>query len=986
MIYPLAHVLLKAFVVKGVPSLEFFSLMASSAYYRDVLCTSLNIAIGVTAIATVLAYPLALIMSRYSLPAQGLLHAALLLPLISPPFVGALGFRQLFGRFGSINIALLNLGIIDSPIPWLVGGGVFGIMALQVAHLVPILYLSISASLSNAHVSLEEAGRVVGASRWQVLRRIIVPLSFPGWFAGACLVFIASFTDLGTPLLFEYRGVIPVQIYNMLSDLNENPVGYSFVVLTCAISLFLFFLSRSALDVGSYASTSRGRQGRLLKHSRTSRRATLCLMVGGYALVAAVPQIAVVLVASGKTWFATILPSEWTMAAFVGSITHPMTAHSLLTSTWLSLGASLITAIIGFQVAYIITRVRGFSGNSLEVLSLIPLAVPGIVFAFGYIGAFSGTPLDNRINPFPLLLAAYAIRRLPAMVRSGSAGLQEANVSLEEAARVLGASPFMVARRIILPLVSRHIVVGAVLTFAYSMIEVSDSILLALEVRFYPVSKAIYTLMGRPDGVELASALGSVVMLIMFLAFYGAEWLSSKAERKRAVLRGIALLTLTVATPCFAQTDEIVAVSPHWEGIKEEFGNGFATSYKKRTGREVRIRWLDIGGTSDIVKYLKSQHAARPGQTGIDLVFGGGTDTMIELSRAGVLQKADLSQAILSQIPPAVSGVPLYSPNKDWYIAALSIFGIVVNSVGIEQMGLPYPTAWRDLGKPEYFDLIGIADPSKSGSMHAMVEVILQGFGWDEGWRLLARIAANTRTISNHASQVGKDVASGEMIVGIAIDTYAGDVIRQVGAERVRFIAPQDYASITGDGIALISGSPHPDLAKQFIEFVLSEDGQKLWYYKRGTPGGPSRFEIGKLPILPSLYDTGAPATVVPGNPFTFQNVRPFDAVLAAQRWNIVNDLYSTFILNAHDRLRSFVRNHPDTEIPSTVIAEERVKVLSPDGAWGGDGLVRSTTLRAWEAEASHQLPLEHGALYPYRWLPSLALLVLMLLRLFRKT
>lgn len=988
MIYPLAHVLARAFIVHGTPSLQFFGIMLSSEYYRDVLCNSLNIAITVTAISTVAAYPLALAMSRHALPMQGLIHSLILLPLISPPFVGALGVRQVFSRFGSVNTALMELGAISEPVQWLGGGGVFGIILLQTVHLVPILYLSISASLRNAHVSLEEAARVFGASRWQVLRRVVIPLSIPGWFAGASLVFIASFTDLGTPLIFDYRGVIPVQIYNMLSDLNENPVGYSFVVVTCIISLGLFMLSRSAVAEGNYTGSARTRQGRLLASTNSVLRWSISCGVTMYALLACVPQLSVVIVACAKNWFLTVLPSRWTLEYFHGVLTHPMTAHSLLTSLWLSVVASCITMVMGFQTAYIVARVRGRMSISIEVLSLIPLAVPGIVFAFGYIGAFSGTFLDNRINPFPLLLAAYSIRRLPAMVRSAHAGLQEASVALEEAAIVLGATPSVTARRIILPLVSRHIMVGAILTFAYSMIEVSDSILLAMEVRFYPVSKAIYTLMGRPDGVELASALGTVVMIVMFAAFYGAEVLATRADRKRAIT---AVLALAVLLPgaAYASDDEVVAVSPHWEGIKEEFARGFAASYQAETGRTVTVRWLDLGGTSDIVKFLKTTYKTDPRNLGVDVVFGGGIDVMMELSRAGVLQPVPIDPKILNRIPPSVAGVPLYSAKREWYTAAISIFGIIINTVAAEKLHVPPPTAWRDLGTPIYFDLVAIADPAKSGSMHAMFEVILQGYGWDAGWKLLSRIAANARTISNHASQVGKDVASGEMAVGIAIDTYAGDVIRQVGRDRVQFVIPTDYAAITGDCIALASGAPHPDLGRRFIEFVLSEQGQKIWYYKRGTPGGPAEFEIGKLPILPDLYNTGAPATVVPGSPFTFTNVAPFDADRAAKRWNLVNDLYSSFIVEVHGRLVDFARLHPNEQPPTSPVSEDRARELSPDGSWGSDQVVRSEQLREWSTGATKGLPASHGPLYPYRWIPSLVLcgvLVLTILKRLRGT
>jgi hypothetical protein len=292
-------------------------------------------------------------------------------------------------------------------------------------------------------------------------------------------------------------------------------------------------------------------------------------------------------------------------------------------------------------------------------------------------------------------------------------------------------------------------------------------------------------------------------------------------------------------------------------------------------------------------------------------------------------------------------------------------------------MNLPTPTSWNDLGKSQYFDLVAIADPSKSGSMHAMFEVILQGYGWSEGWKLITRIAANSRTISNHASQVGKDVATGESIFGIAIDTYAGDVIRQVGS-RVRFITPTDYSAITGDGIALIQGAPHADLGKRFIEFVLSEAGQKIWYYKRGSPGGPTKFEIGKLPIIPELYDTGEPATVVPGSPFTFRNVFIFDAQKAAKRWNIVNDLFTAFILQVHDRLTASARAHPGTQPASVPLSDAEVATLSPDGAWGGDQALRSTMVQSWSTDARAQFPVQHGRLYRYRWVPSILVLVLL--------
>lgn len=981
MVYPLAHVVVKAFVVNDVPSLHYFAIMATSDFFRDVLSNSLNLAIGVTLISTCIAYPLALAMSRCQVPFRGVVHALLLLPLISPPFVGVLGVRQLFSRFGSVNVALLDLGWIDEPIRWLGSGNLSGIVALQTIHLVPILYLTISASLKNAHVSLEEAARVLGSSRWRTLRRVVLPLSLPGWFAGASLVFIGSFTDLGTPLVFEFRSVIPVQIYNMLTDLNENPVGYSFVVLTCSLSVILFLLSRGALEDGGFASSTRTKQGRSYHDLSGPKKLFLLAAIATYAIIAATPQFVVVIVASAKDWFLSTLPQAFTLDHFFGALTHPMTTHSLFTSVWLSLAASLLTMIIGYYVAYLVARGRGLSKVALHILSIVPLAIPGIVFAFGYVSAFAGTWLDNRINPFPLLLAAYSVRRIPAMVRSADAGLQEASTSLEEAAVVLGARPFTTARRIIFPLISRHLLVGALLTFAYSMIEVSDSLLLAMEVRFYPVSKAIYTLMARPDGMELASALGSIVMLVMLICFYGAEALSSSSDRKRIVNSLLFAATLVAPLTARAESgiDELVAVSPHWEGIKEEFEVGFREEYKAKTGRDMKIRWLDIGGTSDIVKYLKAQHKTNPGNIGIDVVFGGGSDAFLELQRAGVLLPLTLAPEVMRNIPASIASVPLYAPRGEWYVAALSIFGIIANTVAADRLKLSPPQTWADLAKPEYFDLVGIADPRKSGSMHAMYEVVLQGYGWTKGWELLAGIASNARAISGNASQVGKDVSTGEVLFGIAIDTYAGDIIRKVGGNRLTFIRPADFSSVNGDAIAALAGAPHPELAKLFIEFILSEKGQKIWYYKVGTPGGPRKFEIGKLPIIPALYDTGVPATVTEGNPFTWSNILRYDPDMASARWNIVNDLFGAFIVDVHDRLARFRAKHPTQTLPISMLPESDIGALSPGGTWGENQLVRNRKLNEWAGIISANLPAERGPLYTFRWMPTIMVTLLLL-------
>ncbi len=983
MMYPLAYVLRGAFVWNSRLSFHFFGVMFRTVFYRDVIFNSFNLAITVTLLCTVLAYPLALVLCRVRMPLVGITHALLLLPLISPPFVGVLGIRQLLSRFGSLNVFLIDSGFVDEPINWLGGGNRLGIVALQVIHLVPLLYLTISASLKNAHVTLEEAALMSGASRWRILRTITIPLSLPGWFAGATLVFIASFTDLGTPLVFEYRNVVSVQIYNMLSDLNENPVGYSFVVFTCFLSIALFNLSKVSVMTGEFAGTGRGREANVNAKISSTIAALTCGATLGYAVVACVPQMMVIALATSQDWFMSVIPQAWTARHLVEVLYHPLTGRSLVISTVLSLIASALTVVVGLLTSFRIRRGRGLQRPLFEALSLIPLAIPGIVFAFGFVGAFTGTMLDNRVNPFPLLIAAYTIRRVPAMVRSAFAGLQEANIALEEASYMVGASPLKTTRRIVLPLVSRHLIVGAMLTFAYSMIEVSDSLLLALEAKFYPVSKAIYALMGRPDGIEVASALGLVVMVIMVFTFYLAEVVARRSLRSRRLSSILVLIiALGLSGSAAAEGDEVVIVTPHWEGIRHEFSSAFREEWKQETGRDITFRWLDVGGTSDIVKYIKNQFLSSPQGIDVDLFFGGGVDSFMELERAGNLAPANVSERVLSKIPTTLAGSPIYSPNKLWFSNAFSAFGLLYNKSAISRLNLPTPHSWADLARPEYFDRVGAGDPRKSGSMHAMFEIILQGYGWDRGWKIIRKISRNVRNFSGGASIIGKEVATGEVIYGIAIDTYAGDIIRQVGADRLGFSLPEDFAAINGDGIALLKGAPHAIVASRFIEFLVSDTGQRLWYGKKGVPGGPRRYELGKLSVLPSIYGTIKPATLFEGNPFTLPNILPYDASKAARRWNLVNDLFGAFIIDVHERL---VRTDDPDTLDGIPVSESVAETLSAGGAWGHDTAVRTDFIRAWGEEARRSLPLSLTPGEKFKWVPSLALGALLAIAIFRQ-
>jgi len=518
LVYPLLYVFREALLPSGRPSLAFFRLLFQNPALRDALQNSLNLAGVVTIAAFLVSLPLAYALGRWNFSGRSWLQSLLLVPLILPPFVGALGLKQIFARFGSLNLLLLHLGWIQAPLEWF-GQGFWAVALLDLLHLYPIMVLNLAASFAQVDPSLEEAGQNLGASRGRVFRTITLPLALPGVFAGSAIVFIWAFTDLGTPLMFEYREVAAVQIFSAVTDLHTNPTGYALTVLVLLLSAVLFWAGRSFLAHDRYTAA-----GRLSASARPKPRwyslALLwfgALLLTGFALL---PHLGVVLLASSQRWFFTVIPEQFTGKYALGIFSHPLTLSSIRNSLLLSALAAAADLLLGFGLAYLLLR-RRFRGKALlDLLAMLPLAVPGLVLAFGYVAAFSDTPLNPRANPLPLLAIAYAVRRLPFAVRASSAGIQQIPPILEEASANLGAGPLLTIRRITLPLAAGHLAAAAILCFALSMLEVSDSLILAMQEKYYPITKAIYDLTGRiSEGVPYASALGVLGMILLFSAF-----------------------------------------------------------------------------------------------------------------------------------------------------------------------------------------------------------------------------------------------------------------------------------------------------------------------------------------------------------------------------------------------------------------------------------------------------------------------------------
>ena len=521
--YPLWYAFVSALVVDGKLDLVFFKLMVTNPVYREAILNSFRLGVFATLATTLLSLPIAFLLIRYSFRGKSILNGLILVPMVLPPFVGAIGMKQMFARFGSINLLLLKLGIVEQPIDWFGGGGFWGVVILEVLHLYPIMYLNVAAALSNIDPSLEEAARNLGSRGFRLFRSVTFPLMLPGYFAGAIIVFIWAFTDLGTPLIFNYRQVVAVEIFNSISDINENPMAYALVVLVLLLTVFFFYLSQALLGGRRYEMVARGHVGSSVRPASRSTTVFIWAVMIGLTTVATIPHLSVFLTSITERWFMSVLPQEVTGKYYGMVFDHSMAASSIRMSLMLSVLSTAADVVLGVAIAYLLCRTRVPFKGLIDSVAMLPLALPGLVLAFGYLAGYAGTFLDARHYPVPLLVIAYAVRRLPYMVRAAYAGFQQTSISLEEAAQNLGASRLRTMFQVTFPLILANLVAGGILCFAFAMLEVSDSLILALKDEYYPITKAIYALLGRiADGPYIASAMGMFGMLLLMVSLFVA--------------------------------------------------------------------------------------------------------------------------------------------------------------------------------------------------------------------------------------------------------------------------------------------------------------------------------------------------------------------------------------------------------------------------------------------------------------------------------
>lgn len=352
------------------------------------------------------------------------------------------------------------------------------------------------------------------------------------------------------------------------------------------------------------------------------------------------------------------------------------------------------------------------------------------------------------------------------------------------------------------------------------------------------------------------------------------------------------------------RTGRVVVISPHNASIKFEFGAGFARWHQEEFGEPAAVEWRDLGGTADALKFVLSEFSAKPDGIGIDCFFGGGPEPLLVLTGRGLTTPCRLPDKVLAGIPQEANGVEIYDPNHHWYGAALSSFGILQNVRLQERLGLPQVRRWEGLADPRLFGWVGIGDPRNSGTMNNMFEAFLQACGWERGWQVLTEIAANARRFDRLSSTTAKDVTLGETVYGFAIDFYAFTQIAAAGRTNLTFILPEDFTAISTDGLCVLRGAPHPVLARRFVEFVMSEAGQKLWFLPRGHPGGPVRYSIDRMCVRPDFYERYRGASHIEQSPFERRSSFKYNPEMARERREVVAALAGSLLVDPLPELR----------------------------------------------------------------------------------
>ena len=470
--------------------------MASPAD-REALTTSIVISIASVVASVLIGVPLAFLLSRFEFPGRKILKAVATLPAALPPLVGVIAFLFLYGESGIVARAVQRLFRL-SEAPWRLTG-VWAIIFVHAYTMYVYVFLFVSAGLDRFDTTLDEAASGLGATSWQRLRRVTLPLLTPALAGSMLLVFMTSLGSFSAPYVFG-GGIRVLSTQIVASKLNGSMglayVETSVLALSAVAGLMVF---RWLEGKRKYTSSGKGAATRRILGSPRIR--IIALVLSSLTVVILIlPHLMVVLVSFARdgTWTTQVLPPEYTFDNYRRLITESQLWKPIMNSVWMALVATAANVVVCFVAAYLIVM-RKFAGRRLlEILTALPWAIPATAIALGLAATFNrNDPLSGRVllvGTFWILPLAYFVRNIPLVSTAVESSLRQMDASIEDAARGLGASWWLTMRRVILPAARPGLIAGALLAAVTAVGE-------------FVASVVLYTHANRPISLEILAQL-----------------------------------------------------------------------------------------------------------------------------------------------------------------------------------------------------------------------------------------------------------------------------------------------------------------------------------------------------------------------------------------------------------------------------------------------------------------------------------------------
>ncbi|GDX37603.1 ABC transporter permease [Candidatus Pelagibacterales bacterium] len=541
LVLPIVQVLYVSFLDQsGNLTISNFFDFFKSQLFRESLYNSFYVAIMSVLLSSIFAVPLAYFTTRFNFKGSVIIQVLGFIPLIMPPFVGAIAMKLLFGGNGSINLILNDL--FNFKIPFM--EGLNGVIFVESVHYFPFILVNLISSLNNIDRSMEESAQNLGSRGIRLFRRIILPLSMPGYIAGASLVFLKVFDDLGTPLLLNVNNMLAPQAYLRISSVGINdPMGYVICVMLLAISILTIWIAKIFLGGKDYSMLQKGGTGGMLKRDFLPYQKRIAYFVVFLILFLVLsPHIALTLLSFGTIWSFSILPDAYTLSHYKTILQNSFYLKNTLIYCLI---AALLDIILGFFISYIVLRTKFKGRQLLDYVAMSAVAIPGLVLGVGYLKTFYSIqlPWSDKSLAFwwVMIVIVLTIRRLPYALRACSAVLMQINKSLEESAESLGAKKFTIFRKILIPLMTGGLLTGFITSFSTATVELSATIMLVSQQSDAPLAYAIYSYMQTPAGRGPGASFGMIGVIIVAIGIFITQFIIEKKFRKKNLLDKINL-------------------------------------------------------------------------------------------------------------------------------------------------------------------------------------------------------------------------------------------------------------------------------------------------------------------------------------------------------------------------------------------------------------------------------------------------------------